>query len=146
MSVRVFSVSDTSGATTGALASVWAAAPASTRMPVLPSFTSSPMASAPLFTRLGGPAAVDAIVSDTLDAVASTDASVSANLPATKRQLSNYICARTGGGCSGNGGAGEISALLEPLRVALRAHNVPLAARNELLEVLISAGPGLARL
>lgn len=92
----------------------------------------------PLFDRLGGSATIHAIASDTLEAAAKSNPSVAGDLAAAKQQFAQFICARSGGGCTSPGG-NEFLALLEPLRVALRAHHVPLAARNELLEVLAPA-------
>jgi len=92
----------------------------------------------PLFARLGGSASIDAIASDTIEAAAKSNASVVGDPAVAKQKFAQYICARTGGGCATPGG-GEFLALVEPLRIALRAHNVPLAARNELIEVLTPA-------
>lgn len=92
----------------------------------------------PLFARLGGSATIDAIASDTIEAAAKSNAFVAGDLAVAKQKFAQFICARTGGGCTIPGG-GEFLALVEPLRIALRAHNVPLAARNELIEVLTPA-------
>ena len=46
------------------------------------------------------------------------------------------ICAVTGGGCRYRGAADTDPELVEALRLAMRTHGVPLAARNELLEAL----------
>jgi len=94
--------------------------------------------SSPLFSRLGGSATLEAIASDTVEAAAKSNATVAGDLAGAKRNFALYLCARTGGGCKSTGG-GDFLALLEPLRIALRAHNVPLAARNELLEALAPA-------
>jgi hypothetical protein len=92
----------------------------------------------PLFTRLGGSLAIQAIASDTIDAAAKSGATVAGDPAGAKQKFAQFLCARTGGGCTGSAGD-EFIALVEPLRIALRAHNVPLAARNELLEVLAPA-------
>ena len=90
----------------------------------------------PLYTRLGGRASIDAVVSDAVDAAASAGLAVTADRAATKRRFAQFICARTGGGCSSDLAGAEFRTLVEPLRIALRAHQVPLAACNELIEVL----------
>jgi len=99
----------------------------------------------PLYTRLGGSESINAVVSDAVDAAAKSDATVAADRSAAKQKLAQFICARTGGGCSSEVGGAEFLMLVEPLRVALRAHQVPLVARNELLEVLTPARRDIAQ-
>ena len=94
-----------------------------------------------LYERLGGENGVAAIVSDTVDASAALPtlrASFAGSTEEMKRQLAMRICAASGGGCRATGavGLGELGPFLEALRVSLRSHEVPLTARNELLEVL----------
>jgi hypothetical protein len=115
--------------------------------------------SASLFARLGGAdkvhAIVDAAVAQWLMTTGADTSSAARNPQALKNSLVTEICARTGGGCRGGAssalpgalaGAAERRDLLEALRVAMRAQNVPLAARNELLEALAPASRDVARL
>jgi hypothetical protein len=97
-----------------------------------------------LFARLGGSEILAVIAADTIETAAKSNAAVASDLPGAKQKFAQYLCARTGGGCKSTGG-GEFLALVEPLRIALRAHNVPLAARNELLEALSAARPDFAQ-
>jgi hypothetical protein len=93
----------------------------------------------PLFARLGGAAIIDAVVNETVEAAAKSGATIAADRPAARLRLAQFICARTGGGCSSKAAGAEFDALIAPLRIALRAHQVPLTARNELLEALAPA-------
>ena len=106
-----------------------------------------------LFSRLGGTAHVSALVDTTVETLAAQPGdTLSGNLDEVKADLAARICSVTGGGCrfkksaqksaSLNSGAG----LVEALRVAMRTHGVPLAARNELLEALASTRRDVARL
>ncbi len=98
-----------------------------------------------LYSRLGGQAKINAFVSDSVDAAAA-DAHdqppfAAAKLGALKQQLAARICSLSGGRCdsgpvSAELGDAHIVALIEGLRTSMRAHDVPLPARNELLEVL----------
>ena len=103
---------------------------------------------AALYERLGGESGVTAIVSDAVDAAANSDARAGFNgsPDARKRQLAAHICALSGGNCPTRDAPElrDVSRLLEPLRVSMRSHDVPLAVRNELLDVL-SAGREPAR-
>jgi hypothetical protein len=84
----------------------------------------------------------------TVDELAAINPDNTANehrdLQTLKNDLVARICWMTGGGCRNPGAlsagfAGADAAqpqLLEALRVAMRVHDVPLAARNELLEVI----------
>ena len=83
-----------------------------------------------LYERLGGESGVAAIVSDAVDS------SLPDKTDEMKRQLAVRICAVSGGGCRAPDALREYGPLLEALRVSLRSHEVPLAARNELLEAL----------
>jgi hypothetical protein len=98
-----------------------------------------------LYSRLGGPAKVNAFVSDSVDAAAAgahdQPPFTAANLGALKQQLAARICLLSGGRCDSGPvslelGDAHIVALIESLRTSMRAHDVPLSARNELLEVL----------
>ena len=91
-----------------------------------------------LYARLGGTPVVTAFVADAIDKT---------HLPLAKEQLTERICALTGGGCSDGGklnlshaaqpiSGAEFSSLVEAMRESMRARNVPLAARNQLLEIL----------
>ena len=90
-----------------------------------------------LYERLGGASVVSALVADAVDKT---------KLPLAKEALTERICTLTGGGCK-RGRAGdmlaaqtitdaEFSGLVEALRESMRARDVPLAARNQLLEIL----------
>lgn len=85
-----------------------------------------------LYSRLGGPEAMSAFVRDALAGAVATDAE--------RRQLTAYLCAVAGGDCAITRAPqldeAQFRQLIEALRVAMRAHDVPLAARNELLEAL----------
>jgi hemoglobin len=70
------------------------------------------------------------------------------NLQHVKDKLVEQICSLTGGGCNYSGDTmrdvhaghkitnAEFAELVEVLREAMRKQNVPLSARNELLEIL----------
>jgi hemoglobin len=97
-----------------------------------------------LYARLGGTPGVSAIVADTIDKVAA-DPEMSpsfdeANLQRMKELLTQQICTLTGGGCADRGDTlREVNSgyrLVEAMRESMRARGVPLAARNELLEIL----------
>ena len=94
-----------------------------------------------LYERLGGTTVVSAVVADAVDKT---------KLPLAKELLTERICALTGGGCKDAAGKSngmnaqpisstEFSGLVE----SMRARDVPLAARNQLLEILapMSRGP-----
>ena len=92
-----------------------------------------------LFARLGGTARVTAIADATVAELAanSREASFGKRAPQDfKNDLVRRICAVTGGGCRYRGAADTSPELVEALRLAMRTHGVPLAARNELLEAL----------
>lgn len=105
----------------------------------LVAFGSSTTASADsLYARLGGAPVVSAFVADAIEKT---------HLPLAKEQLTERICTLTGGGCSDGGklnlshaaqpiSRAEFSSLVEAMRESMRARNVPLAARNQLLEIL----------
>jgi len=102
-----------------------------------------------LYSRLGGTPKVTAVVDATLNELAASNHGNTAgehrDLQSLKNDLVARICWMTGGGCrnpgalragfAGTAGAAQPQ-LVEALRVAMRAHDVPLAARNELLEVI----------
>ncbi len=105
-----------------------------------------------LYERLGGTAKVSAFVNQTIDAVAANpkmnQSFDKVNLQHVKDMLIEQICSLTGGGCKYTGdtmrdvhaghhiGNAEFFALVEVLRDAMRAQQVPLSARNQLLEIL----------
>jgi hemoglobin len=105
-----------------------------------------------LYARLGGTPVVRAFVSDTIDAVAISESTRRSfdkvNLQHVKDMLAEQICALTAGGCTYTGDTmrdvhaghqitnAEFFELVEVLRASMRSHAVPLAARNELLEIL----------
>jgi hemoglobin len=124
----------------------WAQQPA----PLAPLPTTAPAGS--LYARLGGTPKVTAFVSQTIEQVA-TDVHTrrsfdKVNLQHVKDMLAQQICSLTGGGCQYTGDTmrdvhaghkitnAEFFALVEMLREAMRASDVPLSARNELLEIL----------
>jgi hemoglobin len=105
-----------------------------------------------LYERLGGTSKVTAFVNQTIDKVAANPATNNSfdkvNLQHVKDMLIEQICSLTGGGCRYTGDTmrdvhaghhvsnAEFFDLVEVLRDAMRAQEVPLAARNELLEIL----------
>jgi truncated hemoglobin YjbI len=98
------------------------------------SATAPAQTSSTLYERLGGTPVVTAFVADAIDKV---------NLQQVKGPLTERICTLTGGSCAVRAhGAGhrispaEFSGLVEALRESMRARDVPLAARNQLLEIL----------
>ena len=103
----------------------------------------------PLSKRLGGTTRITAIVDATVDGLAtnSRETSLGNREPQViKKELVRRICAVAGGGCRNRGAADTGTELVEALRVAMRAHGVPLAARNELLEALAPTRRGGAAL
>lgn len=86
-----------------------------------------------LYERLGGAERVAAIVDSTIDQLG-----IERN-PQSRQDLVRRICAVTGGGCRYRGSRDPGAELVEALRIAMRSHGVPLAARNELLEALAPA-------
>lgn len=105
-----------------------------------------------LYGRLGGTPKVTAFVNQTIDKVAADPhmnrSFDKVNLQHVKDMLSQQICSLTGGGCTYTGDTmrdvhaghhisnAEFAGLVEVLRDAMRAQDVPLSARNELLEIL----------
>jgi hemoglobin len=105
-----------------------------------------------LYARLGGTPAVTAFVGATIERVANDEHTKRSfdkvNLQHVKDMLAEQICSLTGGGCTYSGDTmrevhaghhisnAEFFELVEVLRTSMRAQNVPLAARNELLEIL----------
>jgi hemoglobin len=119
------------------------------------SFAGAPPATAPagsLYARLGGTPTVSAFVNQTIDHVAAdprmNQSFDKVNLQRVKDMLLEQICSLSGGGCTYTGDTmrdvhaghhisnAEFFSLVEALRGAMRAQGVPLAARNELLEIL----------
>jgi hypothetical protein len=106
-----------------------------------------------LYERLGNTPKVAAIVDQTMDLLAARQRSGSSpesvNLPQLKGALLARICSLSGGGCKSAGvdlNDAQYRILVEPLRIAMRAHDVPLPARNELLEILAPTVRGVAKL
>jgi hemoglobin len=105
-----------------------------------------------LYARLGGTPVISVVVSETIEQVAADPATRRSfdkvNLQHVKHMLAEQICSLTGGGCTYSGDTmrdvhaghkitnAEFYSLVEVLRESLRRHEVPLAARNELLEIL----------
>jgi hemoglobin len=119
------------------------------------SFAGTVPADAPagsLYARLGGTPKVSAFVNQTIDRVAANprmnQSFDKVNLQHVKDMLLEQICSLTGGGCTYTGDTmrdvhaghhitnAEFFGLVEELRTSMRAQGVPLAARNELLEIL----------
>ncbi|HTU64866.1 MAG TPA: group 1 truncated hemoglobin [Steroidobacteraceae bacterium] len=119
------------------------------------SFAAAPPDVAPagsLYARLGGTPKVTAFVNRTIDTVATdprTNQSFDkVSLQHVKDMLVEQICSLTGGGCTYTGDTmrdvhaghhisnAEFFGLVEVLRDSMRAQDVPLSARNELLEIL----------
>jgi hypothetical protein len=86
-----------------------------------------------LYERLGGAERVAAIADSTIAQLGSE------RDPQSRQDLVRRICAVTGGGCRYRGSSNTGAELVEALRIAMRSHGVPLAARNELLEALAPA-------
>jgi hemoglobin len=105
-----------------------------------------------LYERLGGTPKVTAFVGLTIDTVAANPAMNQSfdkvNLQHVKDMLIEQICSLTGGDCKYTGDTmrdvhaghhisnAEFFGLVEVLRDAMRTQDVPLSARNELLEIL----------
>ena len=105
-----------------------------------------------LYERLGGTPKVSAFVNQTIDVVANNprmnQSFDKVNLQHVKDMLIEQICSLSGGGCKYTGDTmrdvhaghhisnAEFFDLVEVLRDAMRAQDVPLSARNELLEIL----------
>jgi hypothetical protein len=92
-----------------------------------------------LYARLGGAARVSALVEQAVSRVAGTlDAD---SVQRLKDSLTARICTLAGGGCRIDADAfpvndADFPALVAELRGAMRTAQVPLAVRNELLELL----------
>ena len=115
-----------------------------------------------LYARLGGTPIVTAFVGDTIDRVAANPETRRSfdkvDLQRVKDRLIEQICALTDGGCAHTTDAmpdvhagyrisgAEFLGLVEVLRESMRAREVPLAARNELLEVLAPMKRDVVRL
>ena len=105
-----------------------------------------------LYARLGGTAKVTAVVNETIDKVAAdprmNQSFDKVDLKRVKALLVEQICALSGGGCTYTGDSmkdvhaghkitnAEFFGLVEVLRDSMRHHDIPLSARNELLEIL----------
>ena len=96
-----------------------------------------------LYERLGGTPVVSAFVADAVNRTFDK-----ADLQLMKDLLTERICTLTGGDCTDGGdmkraahashhiSGAEFSGLVEAMRESMRARDVPLAARNQLLEIL----------
>jgi len=97
-----------------------------------------------LYSRLGGASQVSMLVGESVDRAFETPARAAA-----RDLLVSRICSLSGGGCSATPApdfsANEYSSLIEGLRQSMRTHEVPLAARNELLEILDGMRQGAHR-
>ena len=105
-----------------------------------------------LYERLGGTSKVTLFVGETIDHVATDPETMrnfdKVNLQHVKDMLIEQICSLTGGGCQYGGDTmrdvhaghhisnAEFYDLVAMLRESMRAQDVPLSARNELLEIL----------
>ncbi|MEJ1960100.1 MAG: group 1 truncated hemoglobin [Gammaproteobacteria bacterium] len=105
-----------------------------------------------LYARLGGAAKVTAVVNETIDKVAAdprmNQSFDKVDLKRVKSLLVEQICSLSGGGCGYTGDSmkdvhaghrisnAEFYGLVEVLRDAMRHHDIPLSARNELLGIL----------
>jgi hemoglobin len=105
-----------------------------------------------LYERLGGTPKVTLFVGETIDRVATNPATMRSfdkvNLQHVKDMLVEQICSLSGGGCQYSGDTmrdvhaghritnAEFYDLVAVLRESMRAQDVPLSARNELLEIL----------
>lgn len=123
---------------------------AATPQPRIPPPEVAPAGS--LYARLGGTPKVTAFVNETIEKVAADPrmnrSFDKVNLQHVKDMLIEQICSLTGGGCAYTGDTmrdshaghkitnAEFFGLVEVLRDAMRAQEVPLSARNELLEIL----------
>jgi hemoglobin len=115
-----------------------------------PAIAQAPAAT--LYARLGGTSVVSAFINEAIDNVAANPDTNrtfdKVNLQHVKDMLVEQICAISGGGCKYTGDTmrdvhaghhisnAEFFGLVEKLREAMRSHDVPLSARNELLELL----------
>jgi len=105
-----------------------------------------------LYDRLGGKAAITAVV-DTFVARVAGDTRINkkfarSNIPRVKAELVDQVCAETGGPCAYTGRSmkethrhmgvteGEFNALVEDLTAALNVFKVPAREQNELLTAL----------
>jgi hemoglobin len=105
-----------------------------------------------LYSRLGGRAAITAVVEDFVGNVAKDNRInqffAGADIPRLKRLLVQQICAGTGGPCKYEGrsmreahrgfgiGNGDFNALVEDLVKSLKKFNVPAREQQELLAIL----------
>jgi hemoglobin len=134
-----------------AAAATESAAPSAT-VGTTPSSNAAHPAPGSLYERLGGTEKVTAVVNETIDVVAAdprmNQSFDKVNLKRVKALLVEQICSLTGGGCAYTGDSmkdvhaghkisnAEFYDLVEVLRESLRKQNIPLSARNELLEIL----------
>jgi hemoglobin len=113
----------------------------------------------PLYDRLGGKAAVDAVVEDFIGNVAA-DARINAqfanaDIPHLKQMLKDQICMATGGGCQYTGKDmktahqgmpikdADFAALVEDLKKSLDKFKVGTQEQNELLTALGGMKPDI---
>jgi len=105
-----------------------------------------------LYDRLGGKAAITAVI-DTFVAKVAADPRINkkfarSNIPRVKTELVDQVCAETGGPCAYTGRSmkethrnmgvteGEFNALVEDLTAALNVFKVPAREQNELVTAL----------
>jgi hypothetical protein len=90
-----------------------------------------------LYARLGGTDKVSVFVRE---AIGHADISAADATLASDRWIAR-ICALAGGGCRGADDASRTASadMVEALRRAMRAQEVPMTARNELLDLLAAA-------
>lgn len=85
-----------------------------------------------LYSRLGGSTGVNALLGEAMGPALADDG--------VRQQLADHICALAGGGCDSPRAPrlsdAQFVQMVEALRASMRVHEVPLAARNELLEAL----------
>jgi len=124
-------------------------------IPMLPAHAQAPAVAVPagsLYEQLGGTAKVTLLVAETIDAIATDPRSRKSfdkvNLQHVKDMIVEQICSLTGGGCTYSGDSmrdvhaghhisnADFMICVEALRKSMRAHDVPLSARNQLLEIL----------
>ena len=112
----------------------------------------APMAKASLYQRLGGQAAVNAVVDDFTANVAADNRInrffARTNIPHFKKELADQICQATGGPCTYTGRSmrdvhhnmhvtdADFTALVEDLVKTLNKFKVPQEEQNELLGIL----------
>ena len=89
-------------------------------------------AASALYSHLGDSASVHALIREAVDHAVADEA--------VRKPLADHLCALAGGDCPSPRAPrlseAQFVELVAGLRTAMRAHDVPLAARNEFLEAL----------